>query len=79
MRQRMSRVASGAQPCHFYQQLGLETCDRGRVGRTVVCLRCADQEKRMNGFQNRADLWGLAMGNRGYLGGVLMERVRREF
>lgn len=40
---------------------------QGRAGRTVVCVRCADQEKRMNGFQNRADLWGLAMGNRGYL------------
>lgn len=32
VRQRASRASSGAQPCHFYQQLGLETWIEGRRG-----------------------------------------------
>lgn len=27
-RERISRVSSRTKPCHFYQQLGLETCNR---------------------------------------------------
>ena len=32
VRQRASRASSGAQPCHFYQQLGLETWTGERRG-----------------------------------------------
>lgn len=33
----------------------------------------------MNGFQNRGYLWEAGSGKRGYLWGVLMGRVKREF
>lgn len=33
----------------------------------------------MNGFQNRGSFWGEGIGKRGYLWGVLMRRVRKEF
>lgn len=58
VQQRISRVASGPQPCHLYQQLGLEAWDRGEAGRTMVRLRFRDTEKRMISFWNRGYLWG---------------------
>lgn len=45
MRQRIFRAASGAQPCHFYQQLGLETWDQGGAERTVVSVRLESRRK----------------------------------
>lgn len=67
VRPRISGLASGAQPCHLYQQLGLEAWDRGREGRTMVRRRFGDREKKTNGVWNRGYSWGERMDKRGYL------------
>lgn len=43
MRQRISRVASGTEPCHFYQQLGLETWDGRREGENNGGMKFRDR------------------------------------
>lgn len=67
MRPRISGLASGAQPCHLYQQLGLEAWDRGREGRTMVRRTVGDREKKTNGVWNQGYSWGERMEKRGYL------------
>lgn len=77
-RERISRVSSRTKPCHFYQQLGLETWDREAEEGTGICLRFGDRKKRMNSFEQGLAL-GTMDGEKGLPLGVAMGRARREF